>query len=118
MKKTISFLAFAFSVCAANAGQEASYLQQAGLLYRANKLCGSPIEKADLYVIADVMLASSVNPRLSQLEGPSESILAALRSPSASQLEDVKNETNLYQMTVNILDAKIRMIETTIKGRF
>ena len=83
-----------------------SWLVQAGVFYRANKLCGRPASPENAGVIGDVLLAASVNPAFTGREKSDAELFDGIRSPTPALAELVEQEKNIYLQVVGIVQAK------------
>jgi hypothetical protein len=83
-----------------------TWLVEAGVLYRINKLCGNPAAKEDMRVVGDVLLATSVNPRMVGFEGTDAQLLADIRQPPEDRVDLVQVENSMYQQVVSIIQTK------------
>lgn len=83
-----------------------SFLSEAGVLNRVNKLCGRPLSSEVSRTLGDFLLAASVNPRMDGAAASDEQLLTGIRQPSAERLESVRREIEIYNQVVGLVTTR------------
>jgi hypothetical protein len=85
---------------------EQSWMIQAGVFYRANKLCDKPALPEDARILGDILLASTVNPDFTGQEKSDKELFALMLTPTARTVAQVELDKSLYLRVVSLVQAR------------